>query len=97
MLEKQHAYNIIYTFSEQILAYSYFATNNLQSYPIELTLDFSKSHNMMHSSRDAKITKRIEPQRTEFIMHTRAMPNALDFSRSVRITLREIKSRLLDD
>ncbi len=28
----------------------------------------------------------------EFMMHTRAMPNALDFVRSVKITLRELRS-----
>ena len=89
-------YEIWYTFSEQILAYSYVVTNKL-SYPIELTLDFSKSLNMVYSCPTPKLSKRIEPQKTEFMMHTRAVPNALGFSRSVKITLRELKSRFLDD
>ena len=71
-------------------------TNKL-NLPIEISLDFSKSRNMMYSSRDPKMVKRIEAQCTEFIMHTRAIPTALDFSRSVKITLKEIKARLLLD
>lgn len=78
------------------MAYSYFVTNKL-NFPIELTLDFSKSHNMLYSSRDPKLVKKIESQCTEFMMHTRAMPNALDFARSVRITLKELKGRFLID
>ena len=52
---------------------------------------------MLYSSKESKIVKKIEAQCTEFMMHTRAMPNALDFIRSVKITLREIKERFLDD
>lgn len=95
-LEQKPAYDILFTFSEQILGYSYFVINKL-AVPIELTLDFSRSLNMSQSSSQAKITKRIEAQCTEFMMHTRALPNALDFSRSIKITLREIRGRVLSD
>lgn len=95
-LEQKPAYDILYTFSEQIVAYTYFVTNKL-NYPIEISLDFSKSQNMLYSSRDPKMVKRIQAQCTEFMMHTRAMPTALDFSRSVKITLKELKGRFLDD
>ena len=66
-------------------------------FPIELTIDFTKSVNMVYSSRDPRITKKINPQCTDFMMHTRADPNTLDFVRSVRVTLRELKERFLSD
>jgi hypothetical protein len=37
---KKAEYEILYTFSEQIVGVSYFVTNKLQE-PIEMTLDFS--------------------------------------------------------
>lgn len=55
-LEVTPTYRILYTFSEQILAYSY-AVQNLTSMPLEFTLDFSSSVNMLYSSKTYKIAK----------------------------------------
>lgn len=92
VLEEREEYAILFTFSEKILAYSYYVTNKLAN-PIDLTLDFSKSKNMEFSARDPKLTKRVEPGQTVFMMHTRADPNRVDFSRSIKVSYREIKTR----
>ena len=55
-LEVTPTHRILYTFSEQILAYSY-AIENLTSVPLEFRLDFSSSVNMLYSSKSHKIAK----------------------------------------
>jgi hypothetical protein len=49
VLKRTKTYEILYTFSEQILAFSY-AVRNLLSKPIEVNIDFSKSKYMLLGS-----------------------------------------------
>ena len=58
-LEKKEGYKIMYTFSEQVLAYSY-AVTNLLNRPVDITLDFMKSEKMLFSSQVGILTKRVE-------------------------------------
>jgi len=66
--EQSKVCTISYTFSEQIHAYSYSLTNNLDR-PVNATLDLSHSQRMLFSSKTPLITKRLEPGATEFFMH----------------------------
>jgi hypothetical protein len=71
------------------LGYSYFATNKLTE-PIEITLE-AQSQNMWWSTCQTKITKRVEPASTEFMMHTRIATNQNDFTpRSVKASYKEL-------
>jgi hypothetical protein len=57
---------------------------------MEITLDCSSSQHMLFSSKTNKITKRIEPGHTEFMMHSMAVPNVAKFVRSAKCIVREI-------
>jgi hypothetical protein len=92
-LEQEKNYRILYTFSEQVLAYSY-AVQNLSSKPLDITLDFSKSENMLYSSSQSKIKKAVMPGQVEFMMHTMAKPSSAKFSRSVNCQVSEIRRQL---
>lgn len=59
-LESDNKYRILYTFSEQVLAYSY-AVQNISARPLDIMLDFSKSENMLYSSRESRIKKLVMP------------------------------------
>jgi len=85
-LESDSKYRIIYTFSEQVIAYSY-AVQNLASKPLEIKLDFGKSENMLFSSKERHITKMVLPGQVEFMMHTMAKPSATSFKRSVNCSV----------
>ena len=87
-LEVTQNYRIIYTFSEQILAYSY-AVQNLTGQPLDITLDFGSSHNMLLSSKGKSMTKTVLPNQIEFMMHTMAKPNVTDFKRSVKCSIKQ--------
>jgi hypothetical protein len=80
----------MYTFSEQVLAYSY-AVQNLSNKPLDILLDFSKSENMLYSSLENRIKKMVMPGQIEFMMHTMAKPNSAKFSRSVNCQVNEYK------
>lgn len=72
--EKNGSFELRYTFSDQIFGFSYFATNKSLD-PIELTVDLSKSTNMVSQTAKNSITKRIEPGATEFMIHQRVKPD----------------------
>jgi hypothetical protein len=72
-----------------VLAYSY-SVQNLSTKPLNITLDFSKSENMLNSSRESKIKKLVMPGQVEFMMHTMAKPNCTKFSRSVNCQINEV-------
>jgi hypothetical protein len=72
--EKNGSFELRYTFSDQIFGFSYFATNKSLE-PIELTVDLSKSTNMVSQTAKNSITKRIEPGATEFMIHQRVKPD----------------------
>jgi len=78
----------LYTFSEQILGYAY-AVQSLMGRQVDIKLDFTKSQNMLFSSKENATTKTIEPNQTEFMMHTMARPQAPEFKRHVKCTVRE--------
>ena len=82
----------MYTFSEQILAYSY-AIQNLTNKTLEFTLDFSSSVNMLYSSKKHKITKIIQGGHTEFMMHTMSKPSVTNYKRGLKCTFREVALR----
>ena len=84
-LEATATYRIVYTFSEQVLAYSY-AVQNLTNKTYEFTLDFSSSINMLCSSKKNKITKIIGGGQTEFMMHTMSKPSVTNYKRGVKCT-----------
>jgi len=85
-LEVTANYRILYTFSEQILAYSY-SVQNLTANPLDITLDFGSSQNMLLSSKGKSITKTVLPNQVEFMMHTMAKPSVSDFKRSVKCSI----------
>lgn len=88
-LESEHNYRILYTFSEQVLAYSY-AVQNMTNKPLDISLDFSKSENMLFSSRDSKIKKMVLPNQVEFMMHTMSKPSSSKFKRHVKCDVKEV-------
>ena len=68
-------YRILYTFSEQVLAFSY-AVQNLLNKPIDVHIDFSKSESMLLGNTKSKEVNKVVPEfKTEFIMHTMAQAN----------------------
>ena len=89
--ESKAAYEVMYTFSEQIQGYSYFVTNKLQ-YPIEVVFDMTLSKNMLSSNCSHKLTKTIEPATTEFMFHTRQAPDMTDQTKNLKITYTELKN-----
>ena len=62
----------------------------MSTVPLEFTLDFSSSVNMLHSSKIHKIAKQVQPGQTEFMMHTMSKPNVTNFKRGVKCTQREV-------
>jgi hypothetical protein len=78
VMQQTEQFVVRYTFSEQVLAYSYCAKNNLRN-PIDFTMDCSKSEKILFSNRESIITKRILPGQKEFLMHSRAAPNCTQF------------------
>ncbi len=57
---------------------------------MDITLDCSSSQHMLFSSKTNKITKRIDPGQTEFMMHSLAIPNAAKFVRSAKCIVKEV-------
>ena len=70
------------------MAYSY-AVQNLTGHPLEITLDFGSSHNMLLSSKGKSMSKLVLPNQIEFMMHTMAKPNVTDFKRSVKCSIKQ--------
>ena len=92
-LETDTKYRVLYTFSEQVLAYSY-AVQNISAKALDIMLDFSKSENMLYSSRESRIKKVVMPGQVEFMMHTMAKPSSAKFSRSVNCTVSEVRRQI---
>lgn len=88
-LENRKGYKILYTFSEQIHAYSY-ALQNMVGRTIDMTLDCSASQNMLYSSKLSKVSKRIDAGHVEFMMHTMAQPSASKFVPSAKCSIKEV-------
>ena len=76
-------YSVIYSFSEQIMAYSY-GVKNLCDEPREITLDFSQSKNIIFGGGRSSISKIVLPGQVEFMMHTMVKPGTTNFKRSAK-------------
>ena len=64
-------------------AYSYAVQNDLAT-PVEVTLDCSASKNMLFSTQNAYVKKRVEPKSMQFMLHAEAMPMADNFMRAAK-------------
>ena len=88
-LENKKGYKLLYTYSEQVHAYSY-AVQNMVGRTVDITLDCSSSQNMLYSSKTARMTKRVDGGHIQFMMHSMAAPNAAKFVRSAKCQISEI-------
>lgn len=88
-LDKTANFKALYTFSEQIHAYSYGILNTGPN-PIVGQIDCSSSTNMIFSPRSSTIKKRVEPGELEFFLHAMGLPFADEFVRSAKCTIEEI-------
>ena len=70
-MEQTDNYIVKYTFSEQVMAYSYSVTSK-SAIPMDFIIDCSKSSSMLFSTQEPIVTKKILPGQTEFLLHTRA-------------------------
>ena len=91
-LERKKGFKALYTFSEQIHAYSY-GIINTGSTPLIAQLDCSASKNMLFSTRNDVIKKRIDPGELEFMLHAMGLPSEDQFIRSAKCTVQEVKDR----
>ena len=89
-LKARNGYRILYTFSEQVNAFSY-AIQNTSGKQADATLDCSESQDMIFSSRTDTITKRVDASATEFMMHAMVKPNANQFTRKEVCRMKEVK------
>lgn len=89
-LENKKGYKLLYTYSEQIHAYSY-AVQNMVGRSVDINLDCSQSQNMIFSSKSSKLSKKVEAGHIEFMMHSMAVPNAPKFVRSAKCHISEIQ------
>lgn len=87
--DKSQHYKSLYTFSEQIHAYSYGVLNTGPN-TIIAQIDCSSSTNMLFSPRTNVIKKRVEPGELEFFLHAMGMPYAEEFVRSAKCTIQEV-------
>lgn len=87
-LDKTSTFKAIYTFSEQIHAYSYGVLNTGPA-PIIAQIDCSSSTNMIFSPRMNIIKKRVEPGELEFFLHGMGLPTEEEFVRSAKCTVLE--------
>ena len=91
-LDRKPSYKALYTFSEQIHAYSYGVLNTGPS-PIIAQIDWSSSTNMLFSTKNSIIKKRVEQGELEFFLHAMGLPSAEEFTRSAKVSIQEIKDR----
>mmetsp|Transcript_33587 Transcript_33587/g.38165 ORF Transcript_33587/g.38165 Transcript_33587/m.38165 type:complete len:826 (+) Transcript_33587:44-2521(+) len=84
-LEMRRGVRAFNALSREVHAYSYGIIND-QSAAIEVTLDCSKSQQMLFSASGNTIKKRIEPGQLEFMLHALAEPSAETFVRSAKCT-----------
>jgi calpain-15 len=88
-LDKTNIFKAIYTFSEQIHAYSY-GVFNISPNPIIAQIDWSSSTNMVFSPRTNIIKKRVEPGELEFFLHGMGISSADEFVRSAKCSVLEV-------
>ena len=88
-LDKTNNFKALYTFSEQIHAYSY-GVLNTGANPIIAQIDCSASTHMIFSPRANIIKKRVDPGELEFFLHAMGLPQAEEFIRSAKCTIEEI-------
>ena len=78
-LEKTPNLKALYTFSEQINAYSY-GILNISSEAITAQMDCSGSGSTIFSPRSNVISKRVEAGELEFFLHAMGLPSGLRIS-----------------
>ena len=87
--KSKQGYRLMYTFSDKIFGYSY-GIQNLKEYPLQVTLDCSKSEDMLFSTPTSQVTKVIEPGETQFYMHCMAVPSKGKFKRVAECIVKQV-------
>ena len=80
---------VYYYFNEPLHAYVY-GVHNDSNLPLNVSLDFSKSVNMIFDNPTSVVNKLVEPHQLKVLMITQVQPDALNYHRICKLRYKAI-------
>ena len=82
---------VYYYFNELLHAYVY-GVHNDSNLPLNVSLDFSKSENMLFDNISPIVKKLVEPHQLKVLMITQVKPNVKNYHRICKLKYKAIDS-----